>query len=72
MSEPRRRGRPPLYPWESWFDGDIHVCYMGRDFQTAPSSFRALVHRAANSRGMKAETKIDPEAGSVSFRFFES
>jgi hypothetical protein len=41
-------------------------------FQTSPTSFRALVHRTANARGMKAETTINKYDKSVTFRFFEA
>lgn len=69
----RRRGRPPLYDWESYFDGQIHVLYQGRDFNPSPQSFRALVHRTAAAKGVgwKAETQIDKNNNSVSFRFYQ-
>lgn len=70
-SASKRRGRPPLYDWDRYFDGEIHILYQGTDFQVSPQSFRALVHRTANSRGMKAETRLDKNANSVAFRFFE-
>jgi hypothetical protein len=60
-----------LYDWDKFSDGQNWVCRRGEDFQTSPMSFRALVHRTANARGMKAETQIDKNAQTVSFRFFE-
>ncbi len=74
MSTKRKRGRPPLYDWDSLFDDQIHHYFKGADFQVSIESFRALVHRTASARieggPWKAETKIDKNAQSVSFRFF--
>lgn len=67
----RKRGRPPKYDWDKYSDGQPWVLYRGTDFDTSVVSFRALVHSAARSRGLKAETAIDPRNESVSFRFFE-
>lgn len=69
----RKRGRPPIYDWDSLFDGQIHVYFQGQDFQVDPKSFRALVHRTASARlggPWKAETHLDLKGGSVSFRFY--
>lgn len=66
----RHRGRPPIYDWDTYSDGQNWVCYQGTDFQTSPTSFRALVHRTANSRGMKAQTIINKEDKSVAFHFY--
>lgn len=66
----RHRGRPPIYDWDKYADGQNWVCKQGEDFETSPVSFRALVHRTANARGMKAETTIDKDRNTVSFRFF--
>lgn len=67
----RHRGRPPKYDWDKYADGQTWVCHQGRDFDTSPISFRALVHRTANARGLKAETTINKHSKSVTFRFFE-
>lgn len=72
MADPRkRRGRPPKYDWELLGDGQLHVLYEGQDFETSCTSFRALVHRSANARGLKADTRIDKNAHSVAFTFFK-
>lgn len=70
----RRRGRPPKYNWDDLFDGEIHVFYQGTDFDTSPTSFRALVHRTAGARegDWKAETRIDKNAKSVLFKFYQA
>jgi hypothetical protein len=67
----RHRGRPPIYDWDKFSDGQTWVCRQGQDFNITPVSFRALVHRTANARGMKAETTINKRDQSVTFRFFE-
>lgn len=73
MSDTPRRGRPPKYDWDKYFDGQRHVLHKGRDFDTRVESFRALVHRTANTRiergPWKAETKI-LDNNTVAFRFF--
>ena len=75
-SPKKKRGRPALYDWESCFDGEIHVFYKGQDFFTSIESFRALVHRTANTRSTdgpwKAETEIDRRQESVIFKFWNS
>lgn len=72
----KRRGRPPLYDWDSLFDEEIHVYYKGIDFQTNIESFRALVHRTASTRTeggpWRTETRIDRNQQSVEFRFFKA
>ncbi len=54
----RHRGRPPLYPWDKWTNGEVYELTQGEDFKTNPASFRALVHRTAKSRGLAAQTTI--------------
>lgn len=66
----RKRGRPAKYDWDKYSDGQNWVLFRGRDFETSLSSFRALVHSAARSRGLKAETSLDNKSESVSFRIF--
>ena len=74
----RRRGRPPKYSWDRFFDDQIHVLYQGEDFKSELDSFRALVHRTANARPRayegagpwKAHTQIDKDNKSVSFLFY--
>lgn len=76
----RRRGRPPIYDWDSLFDGQIHVWHQGEDFKTSPVSFRALVHRTAAARSeggpWKAETRIQAASAdrppAVLFKFYNA
>jgi hypothetical protein len=53
-------------------DGQVWVVHKDRDFHTDATSFRALVHRTANSRGQKAETVISKDKKSVTFRFYDA
>lgn len=67
----RGRGRPALHDWDKYADGQLWVLYQGEDFHCELASFRALVHRTAQARGMNKETSIDKNARSVSFRIFD-
>lgn len=73
----KRRGRPPLYDWESWIFPleKINVLREGRDYKTSRVSFRALCHRAATSRGLKATTRMldtdDGQAPGVAVLFYD-
>lgn len=71
----RRRGRPPLYEWDQWIDGNIHVLRQGREFKTDRISFRALCHRTATSRGLKVETRMldtgDGQSPGLVVRFYD-
>lgn len=53
-----RRNRGSKYPWDEWMDGSVWSVAHGIDFQISAETFRALVHSAANTRGLKAETRI--------------
>jgi hypothetical protein len=52
-------GRPPLYNWDSWLDGDVHTLThveYGPDplkefeFDSDPRTMRSLIYRTAKSR----------------------
>lgn len=51
-------GRPPIYPWEIWLDGQIRKLHAGEDFNGQAQSFRVLAHRAAKNIGMRVSTTI--------------
>jgi hypothetical protein len=76
----RQRGRPPKYNWDRYFEPQQdtglpgqYILQQGRDFQTKPASFRALVHATARNRTdggpWRAETQVEEETGRVLFRF---
>ena len=58
---PGQPGRPPIYPWDEWCDGQVRRLFRGEDFNSDPKSFRVLVHRTAKSRGLKARTSIESD-----------
>jgi hypothetical protein len=62
-----KRGRPAVYDWKSYGNGQTWVCEKGTDFDTTPASFRALVHRTASAQGKQAKTKVSGHR--VTFRF---
>jgi hypothetical protein len=64
----RPRGRPSIYDWDRYSDGSEHICWPGQEFHCAPTSFRALVYRTADARGLKATVTLDKHTGSVRFR----
>lgn len=68
MAEVRPRGRPPKYNWDKFMDGSEHIAWPEQDFKCTPKSFRALVYRTANSRGLVATVTLDKHTGSVRFR----
>lgn len=66
-----RKGRPPIYPWDEWLDGQLHILRQADDFPTAtPRGFRANCYHAAQAKGGKAETKLID--GGVMLRYVES
>lgn len=78
---PHHLGRPPIYPWDEWTDGQIRELRQGVHFHSQATSFRTLVHRTAKDYGLKAktsiETYVDPEDSnetpitSVTIYFYE-
>jgi hypothetical protein len=68
MGEARPRGRPPKYDWDKYMDGHEHICWPEQDFTCTSQSFRALVYRTADSRGLTATVTLDKHSGSVRFR----
>lgn len=73
-----RKGRPPVYPWETWADGQARRLYRGtedecaageKDFHAQLLSFRTMVHRKARDLNMTAQTKINEADGSIQLRF---
>jgi hypothetical protein len=57
-SFPATQGRPQVYPWDEWTNGEIWDLDYGRDFFCEPKSFRTLVHRTAQVYGLRARTKF--------------
>lgn len=66
-----KRGRPPVYPWEDWMDGEIHKLYKGEDFNGEAKSFRVSAHRTAKSYGLKVHTEIVDDGEAILIEFYE-
>lgn len=54
----RGRGRPALYPWETWTDGRVHAVHASM-YQVALTSLRACLIRHASQRGLRLRTQLD-------------
>jgi hypothetical protein len=50
-------GRPPVYPWDRWLDGETHTLESGTHFQCSLSSFRTQLYQQARARGHKVTIK---------------
>ena len=51
--KPRTRGRPGVYPWDLWLDGEPHRLVLGRDYNRATYYFIDYVREQAKARGMR-------------------
>jgi hypothetical protein len=47
-------GRPTLYPWDEWTDGQERILKEGDDFKCMAESFVLLVRRTAKVRDLEA------------------
>jgi len=56
-SGPPRRGRPPIYPWDEWFDGQVHVLQQGVDFTPEPYVMQRAIGVQARRRGLPIATR---------------
>lgn len=52
-----RTGRPPIYPWVDWFDGEHHALVHGVDFHGEPLVMQKQVQMAARRRGVLIATR---------------
>lgn len=55
----RGPGRPPMYPWTTWFNGEEHTLVRGEDFQVATEAFRNMVLTRARARGIAVSTHVE-------------
>ena len=63
-----RPGRPPVYPWAQWTDGEEHTVERGADFTCTPESFGVLLRRQARiTPGLKVHVSVGPDT--VWFQF---
>ena len=62
------RGRPPIYDWEKFTNGEVWQLTRGVDFNSDPRSFRTLVHRKKKQWNLGARTRIhDDESITIQF-----
>ena len=64
---PARRGRPHLYPWDTWTDGHAWRIEHGEDFQTSAANMCQLVRQYAARNGYAANASVHGDA--VEFQF---
>lgn len=65
------RGRPEIYPWDDWADGQARKLRQGEDFNAGLMSMRTMIHRKARSLGLRAYTHIDENAKVIDVMFYE-
>lgn len=55
---PRRTGRPPKYPWDTWLDGEVHTLQPGVDFRVSSYNMRRQILLEARKREIVVETAV--------------
>jgi hypothetical protein len=65
------RGRPELYDWAAWADGQARKLRQGEDFNAGLLSMRTMIHRKARSLGLRAFTHIDDVNKVIDVMFYE-
>jgi hypothetical protein len=61
-------GRPPIYQYERYADGDVYEMVRGRDTAATVTSIRVALHQGAKRRGFYLQTSILDE-DTIRFRF---
>ena len=54
----RRSGRPTIYPWAEWLDGQTRILTRGQDFQVTAMSLRNTVQVNGGRHGFQVRTRI--------------
>lgn len=68
--EVRKPGRPPIYPWETWTNGEQWEVTQGEDFQSSVRSFRVLLYVTARARDLRVTVRVARASNVVTFQFF--
>lgn len=64
-----KRGRRSIYPWDSWFNGQIWTLRTNRDFPTDAKEFRtSQPQNQAQRRGLFAETHLLPDGNGITLQ----
>ena len=64
--EPRKGGRPAIYPWATWMDGSAWRIRRGEDFDGPADAMAQTIRVHARRNGMSASASVDGDA--VEFR----
>lgn len=65
------RGRPNLYPWSEWSDGQSRRLTQGIDFFSSLPSMRTQIHRRAKQLGLRAHVRPEPENNALLVYFYD-
>jgi hypothetical protein len=65
------KGRPALYPWAEWADGQSRKVYRGQDFFCSLVSMRTMTHRKAHEFGKKVHVLPLPAEDALCIRFYD-
>lgn len=57
MAQRKPSGRPPLYDWSKWFDGDLHILEQHTDFDCSTVAFQTSALSAARKLKLKVVTR---------------
>jgi hypothetical protein len=56
------------YPWEEWFNGEVHIIDPEGEWNVSKASLRAYLHSKAREMGGSVGTKTTPE-DKLAFQF---
>jgi hypothetical protein len=62
------RGRPSVYPWPLWTDGQARRLVKGTDFSTDAFTMRSVITAHASRNGLRVQTRV-PDDATVEFQF---
>jgi hypothetical protein len=62
------RGRPSVYPWSDWTDGQARRIHKGVDFPTDAFTMRSVITAHASRNGLRVHTRV-PNDATVEFQF---
>jgi hypothetical protein len=64
-----QKGRPQIYPWSTWADGNARRLFKDKDFNAELISMRTMIHRKARDLGLNARTQINEADQSIQVIF---
>ncbi len=66
----RKGGRPSIYPWHEWMDGDWHEL-PETGIGVTMERFRGVLYTRARRCEQRVETHVDRERKVIRFRFMQ-